>query len=141
MPETGPKEFFPWDESYSVGVAAIDEQHRRLIALINELHAEMHTGRGQDVLRDVVNRMIAYATSHFAREERCMLDCSYAGFREHKEEHDEFCDKTVDLFERLSTGRLVLSLEVIMFLRDWLTHHIMETDKKYSACFHRIGLH
>jgi hemerythrin len=54
-----------WNDSLSVKVAEIDEQHKKLIAMINELNDAMRLGKGKDVLGKIVNGLVTYTTTHF----------------------------------------------------------------------------
>jgi len=134
-------ELVPWNEALSVKIGAIDEQHKKLISIINELYAAMVERKGQRVLSDLVERMRNYAVTHFGTEERYMIEFKYLGYQAHKEEHEKFIAKVKDLEARLNNHSFVLSLEVASFLKDWLSAHILGTDKKYGPHFNRHGLH
>ena len=129
-----------WSDELSVNILAIDEQHKRLVAMINDLHQAMVARQTRDALRAIIDRMCDYAVVHFATEEKYMTRLDYPAYAEHKTEHDEFTAKARDLQARLAAGGLVLSLEVINFLRQWLTDHIRGSDKQYAPFFHAHGL-
>lgn len=139
--ETHAIERFPWKEEFSVGVREIDMQHQKLVTMINDLFNAMIEKKGQEVLSKIVDGMIDYARTHFATEEAYMLKYHYTGYVAQKAEHDKFVAKAVDLQKRLNDKTLVLSLEVINFLKDWLTNHILVSDKKYGSLFNSKGLH
>ena len=130
----------PWEERFSVHVQEIDAQHQRLLQMIDDLHTAMTERRGREVLLEIVERMIDYARSHFATEEAYMERFKYPGYVRHRAEHAGFSAKAVELHGRLRSGALVLSLEVINFLREWVTNHILVSDQAYSACFRANGL-
>lgn len=79
--------FYSWSADLSVGNAAIDEDHRELIGLINRLHAAMERGRGGLIMNEVLAELIDYVDAHFKREEDYMHKLLYVGFTEHKKEH------------------------------------------------------
>jgi hemerythrin len=133
-------ELITWKDEFSVNVRAIDEQHKKLLGMINELHAAMIQRKGQEILSQIVDRMLAYASTHFAAEERYMVQFHYLGYLAHKEEHEKFIGKAKDLQQRLNDRTLVLSLEVVTFLKDWLTNHIVGIDKRYGPHFNSHGL-
>jgi hemerythrin len=133
-------DIIPWQEEFSVSVREIDMQHKNLVRMINDLYTAMTERRGQEALDKIVTGMVDYARIHFATEEHYMLKYDYIGYAAHKAEHDKFAAKAVDLQERLNERTLVLSLEVINFLKDWLSSHILATDKKYVPCFRSKGL-
>lgn len=122
-----------WNDGLSVGVAQFDAHHRRLVDIMNELHDQMMNGRGQESLGSTLGELLRYAAYHFGEEERAMLANGFQGYAEHKSRHDAFIDK-VRQFERDSVkAPLPLTIDLMDFLREWLTDHIMGTDKKYSG--------
>ncbi len=129
-----------WTESLSVNVAVFDMQHQRLISVINELHDAMRQGKGKDVLGKTISSLSSYTVIHFKTEERYFEQFEYPDAASHRQKHDSFVRKISDFREAFEKGRLGVSIEVMNFLRDWLKHHIMETDKKYSAFFNERGL-
>ncbi|OGQ78630.1 MAG: hemerythrin [Deltaproteobacteria bacterium RIFOXYA12_FULL_58_15] len=129
-----------WQDAFSVGIEEIDAQHRKLIDIINNLHEAMRDKKAKGILGDIVNEMADYATLHFATEEKYLVAFGYPEIVVHESEHNAFTKKVADLRERLAQGTLVLSLEVITFLRDWLTNHILSSDKKYAPFLNSKGL-
>jgi hemerythrin len=132
--------FITWKDSMSVNVKEIDDQHKKLISLINELHEWIRAGEKKDILGDMLEELINYTKYHFSAEERRMKQFSYIGYVEHKHEHDDFTDKVMSLKEKYDKGQGALSEEVSSFLKDWLTNHILGTDKKYTPFFNSKGL-
>jgi hemerythrin len=121
-----------WNESLSVGVPEFDSQHKQLVSLINELHEAMRSGKGKDVLATVLHNLVKYTKTHFAAEERYMQARKYAAYSSHKTQHDHLTHKVSDFQKQFLSGKVALSLSVMNFLKDWLTQHIMQEDKKYS---------
>lgn len=128
------------DEKYSVGVKETDLQHKKLVELINSLHDAMKEGKGKDVLARVLQELVKYAASHFATEEKYMTQFNYPGYSAHKAEHEKFVAKVVDFQKDFDSGKAVMTLEVMSFLKDWLVKHILGTDKKYGPFFNEHGL-
>lgn len=129
-----------WESGYSVGVTEIDDHHKKLINMINELYFAMTNDRGQNLVSSIIGDMLNYAKMHFAIEEGYMRQCHYLGVLPHYREHEKFLDKAQELHRRSEEGEFVLSYEVIQFLSDWLKSHILETDMKYVATFKESGL-
>jgi hemerythrin-like metal-binding protein len=129
-----------WDERFAVGIAEIDRQHQGLVRMINDLHEALVAERGQAALADVVSRMLDYAAHHFITEESLMSGHGYPFYGEHKKEHDAFTLKARDLKRRIENKGFVLSLEVLHFLRDWLTSHILVNDRKYAPFLIAAGV-
>lgn len=122
-----------WKNEYSVNIREIDEQHKKLVEMINELHDAMVAQKAKEVLGGVLTKLINYTASHFANEERLMKTHGYPEFAEHKEKHEKMTAKVLALQKDWQAGKINLSLDVSSFLSDWLNKHILGTDKKYSA--------
>jgi hemerythrin len=123
---------FAWQDSYSIGVQEIDAQHRRLFSLADELHTAMSGGKGKDVLETVLRNLITYTKTHFAAEERLMQRCSYPDLAAHRAQHNELTQKVLQLQRDFESGKLMLTLEAMQFLSDWLRMHIGGSDRKYA---------
>ena len=121
-----------WNDSFSVKIDSIDEQHKKLVALLNNLHEEMVQGTGQNVLKQILADVVAYTQYHFKYEEDLMTKAEYQGFEVHCDEHIELINRTLTLYSKLNKGDYRLTIETMQFLRDWLNNHIMVMDMKYS---------
>lgn len=122
---------FAWKDTYSIGVAEIDAQHRRLFSLADELHAAMNSGKGKAVIEQVLLNLINYTKTHFAAEERLMQRCGFPEYQPHKVQHDEMTKKVLQLQRDYHDGNTMLSIEVMRFLSNWLRQHIGGSDRKY----------
>lgn len=131
---------FTWKEEYSVNIKEIDDQHKELVAMINELHEAMMQQRAKDVLGKILNKLVSYCAGHFATEERLMQTHGYLEYAGHKAKHDKMTAKVLALQNDLKANKLNLTTEVSQFLRDWLDKHILGTDKKYSTHFNTRGV-
>jgi hemerythrin len=129
-----------WNDGLSVGVAEFDQQHKKLVALINDLNDAMSVGKGKDVLGRIVNDLVAYSTTHFKAEEKCFAQFEYPDTFNHRREHVIFSKKVAEFKNVLESGKMPLTVEVLSFLSDWLKNHIMGTDRKYSQFFNEKGL-
>lgn len=133
-------ELFIWNDKYSVNIKQIDEQHKTLINLINDLATAMKAGKGKDTLGIVIGRLIDYTKTHFATEEVLMKEYKYPEESGHKKTHEDFVFKVVDVHTKFQSGNLFLSTEVLQFLQDWLINHIGAVDKKFGAFLNSKGL-
>jgi hemerythrin len=129
-----------WDDGYSVKVKLIDDQHKVLFNLINDLHDAMKLGKSKEVISQVLTELTKYTTTHFTGEERYMEKFNYPEIASHKKLHAEFIVKLGEFKKSHEEGKLSLSMEVTKFLVDWLVVHINGTDKKYTKCFLDNGL-
>lgn len=130
-----------WDETYSVNIREIDDQHKKLFNLINILCDAMREGRDNDVLGRVLSELIDYTVYHFDTEERLFKKHGYPEYKHHKKEHDNLTRQAVELRDKFnSDGYGMLSLEVLIFLKDWMKNHVMVTDKKYASFLNGKGV-
>jgi hemerythrin len=133
--------FIKWDSKYAVGVAIIDAQHKTLFEHVNALFDAMQAGHGKEELGRTLAFLANYTVEHFKTEEELMRRTAYPGFLAHKGIHDDLTRQVIDLQGKLEKGSQMLSLPVMHFLRDWLSHHISEEDKKLAAHLNRPGGH
>jgi hemerythrin len=129
-----------WNESLSVGVAEIDNQHQTLVSMINELSDAMKQGKGKDVVGKILNSLISYTVTHFQTEEKYFDLYRYPETAGHKKEHAAFVQNVSDFKDGFAKGKLSVTIELMNFLSDWLKNHIKGTDKKYSTFFNAKGL-
>jgi len=124
---------FSWTDDLATGNLMIDDDHKHLIRLVNKLNDAMSSGKGNTVLAAILNELIAYTASHFGREEKLMQQIRYAGYAEHKAQHDALVGEVVALKQRFESGALTLSSKVYLFLTEWLNKHIKASDKLLGA--------
>jgi hemerythrin len=122
--------WFTWDDDFLTGTAEIDEQHRRLIALIDEFYKALGRTEPRAAIERLLRGLLEYTNYHFSTEERYMRQVQYPDLQAHLAQHEAFADKMQDVAERFFKGDLVLSLEITQFLRDWLSGHILGVDKR-----------
>jgi hemerythrin len=124
--------FFTWNDKLSVNVSAMDEQHKRLIYLVNQLHEAMAKREGDSVIKPILASLADYTRTHFTSEEAYLAKVGYADLAKQKAEHAAFVKKLVDLQAKADKSHLGVTLEVMTFLKDWLKNHIMIEDLKYA---------
>jgi len=131
-----------WTEKMSVGVKVLDDDHKKLIGMINELHGGLKVGHGKEVLGNVLDELVSYTRMHFAREEQYFAKTGYAAAAAHKKEHDDLTKQVLDVQAKYKAGAVTsLSLEVMDFLKNWLTNHIQGSDQKYGPHLNEKGIH
>jgi len=121
-----------WNPSLSVNIQSVDEQHIRLIEMLNDFYDNITSRTNKENMSKLISAMKAYTIEHFTDEERLLETNKYPLFESHKKEHDFFIKKVTEVEEKFNSGRLVLSLEMTSFLFEWLKKHIQGTDMKYS---------
>ncbi len=129
-----------WSDSYSVKVSTLDNQHKKIIVLINDLHSAMRQAKGKEALADILDELTDYTVFHFSAEEKLMKEKNFPGYVNHKAEHDKLTKQVKELAANYKSGKNVVSQEVMLFLKEWLLHHIGESDKKYSSFFNNAGI-
>ena len=131
--------YFAWRDDLSVGNTFIDGDHRKLIGLVNELHTAMGQGSGRELVGKVLGELIRYTKTHFQREEDYMAKIAYPALATHKTEHDKLLVQVQDLQAKFDSGAAMVSVQVSRFLRDWLTTHILKSDKALAAAIKNAG--
>jgi len=132
--------FFKWNNTFSVGVASIDDQHKILINMINDFYDNLKNRTNNENISILINEMKKYAQVHFDYEESYMLKFNYQDFDLHQKQHHIFASKVKDFEEKFNNGTLILSFEITSFLKEWLKHHILVEDKKYTTFFIEKGV-
>ena len=129
-----------WSSNLSVGVAEIDQQHKQLIRMINELSDAMKCGKGKDVLGKILEDLVSYTATHFKTEEKYFTAYRYPETVSHRAEHVAFVQKVLEFKKGFEAGKLSVSIETMTFLSNWLRDHIKGSDQKYTAFFQEKGL-
>jgi len=118
-----------WDKTMSVGVRKLDEQHKSLIALINEAYEAIQK-HDEHVITGLIDKMRKYANMHFTTEEGYMKKHGFPEIENHKFKHAKF-NSAVDEFKKKQFEKTNLS-QIFVFLSRWLTTHIMDEDMQYA---------
>ncbi|MBF0142047.1 MAG: hemerythrin family protein [Magnetococcales bacterium] len=116
-----------WSEKLSVGIASVDEDHRKLVSLVNDLFSACFAGVGDEAVASILSEVVSYTQYHFGHEEAFLSARNSPALPAHAEEHRQLTEQVLAIARQ---GREALSEEVLLFLRDWLAHHIMGTDKE-----------
>jgi len=130
-----------WNDSYSVKVAALDNQHKKLFDLINELHQAMKLGKGKDVAGAVLHRLIDYTVYHFSAEEKLMEQHKFPELATHRAEHKALTDRVLAFKKDFDADTAPVTVELMNFLQQWLVNHILRVDQRYSDFLNAQGVH
>lgn len=128
--------FINWTDQMSVGSDFIDEQHKELLNILNRLMDSMVHRKADDEkeeIKSILKALTHYTRFHFASEEKLMESIGFPDLSEHKQIHENFVHRVMEFEENFRNGKFGLDIEMMGFLKDWLVHHIMETDKKYTG--------
>ncbi len=129
-----------WNDSFSVGVKAMDEQHKGLVRTLNELHAAMMSGQAKAVSGDLLKTLVKYTRDHFASEEALMRRAQFPQLAAHCAQHKNLAGQVEKFVGRYERGETALNIDLMMFLRDWLTTHIQKTDRDYGPWLNAHGV-
>lgn len=130
-----------WTEEMSVGVKVLDEDHKTLIAMLNDLNDGIEANRAKATLETVIEKLSNYTRFHFAREERMFAETGYSRGASHKAEHALLAKRVMNLQARFESGQSrELGMETMAFLKSWLTDHILGSDQMYGAHLNANGI-
>ena len=121
-----------WDDSLSTGIPNIDNQHKKLVELINKVGEAMKNSKGNEILLDVLTELLNYTKTHFRYEEQYMESIKYPKLAEHKEVHKMVTDKVADLYEKVKSGKFVSTVQLSNLLKEWISTHILKVDMHYA---------
>jgi hemerythrin len=123
-----------WTDQMSVGVKLLDNDHKKLVLLINQLHEGLMTGRAKLGLERIFQDLVSYTRVHHAHEERLLVETGFHGTAAHKQEHESTIEQAVELQMRFKSSEgLDTELEIMHQLREWLFRHIQGSDKEFVA--------
>ncbi|HOJ65345.1 MAG TPA: bacteriohemerythrin [Spirochaetota bacterium] len=135
-------DFVEWDQKYSVNIKEIDNQHKKLINLANELFKACLIGKefAEKEFKNVIKEAVDYVKVHFKFEEELLFKYNYPEFKQHKQEHEDFVRKILEDVKNFESGKNFVPNNFARFLRDWTLQHIAVSDKKYSAFLKSKGV-
>lgn len=135
-----------WTDKLSVGVKALDDDHKKMIQMVNELHRAIQAvdAEGEVDAAEIeiaLHRLQNYTHYHFDREEPLLSETGYVNLERYKQEHQNLLDHLVEMSKRfLGSTDPKQATELMQFMHDWLTHHINVTDKRYTSHLNDKGI-
>ena len=130
-----------WEEDYSVNITEIDNQHKKLLELINTLRDAMREGKVKEVMSKILSDLVDYTLYHFATEEKYFDQYDYPESDIHKKQHGNLVEQVATFQKKHEAGALFITIDVMNFLRDWLNDHIIGSDKKYGPYLNSKGVY
>ena len=134
------KQLIRWSENLSVGIESIDDQHKVLVGMINELYKQMQSGSAKDAVGATLGRLVEYTANHFKYEEKLFAEHNYPEQKGHQELHNKLVSQVVQFQEEFDRGEKDVSLELMEFLKEWLLTHIKKSDMAYSSYLRSYGV-
>ena len=125
-------QFTEWTEKYSVGNTLVDAYHHIFFQMVTEYRAAL-LEQFPPAMDDRIAFLVDYTLMHFESEEKLMQNAGYPDLEAHKEQHNLFREKMLDLQKRYREDNKAVSAEEVLYLiQDWFTHHILGTDMEFK---------
>jgi len=132
-----PDKLVKWNDRYATRIPIVDQQHRRLLDLINQLYLSMKGGGDKETVKQAVDQLVDYTRTHFSMEENLLREHGYPDFASHKQVHDRFVDEVLNYREKIRGGTRLAAADIFNFLKGWLISHIEQQDRDGYAPFLR----
>ncbi len=132
------KAMMSWSEVLSVGDLELDEQHRTLFGMMNDLYDSVSTGTSNGLMSRLLDDLLAYTRLHFRNEERYFDQFRYGEREAHMQAHRVLEHKVMEYRVRFTDGDAGIAMELLGFMRDWIIGHIMQVDSRYRSFFTEI---
>ena len=131
--------FMKWDEQYAVQIRLMDDQHKRLFSMIDQFYLALQQHETQRAMSELLSGLTDYSLYHFHAEERMMSLNNYPLYAAHKNMHEKFMMTVQEFRERFDSGKLLIPVEVAQFIKQWLSNHILITDKLLARFLHQYA--
>jgi len=130
-----------WQNSYSMGIKLVDDQHKALLDFINDIFNHSTGNEAEERLwfKDVIQQAVFYVKEHFATEEKYMIATKFPGYAEHKKAHDEFTLTILKSVKEFDSGKRLVLEKFAHFLKNWALSHIAIMDRQYGDYFRQIA--
>jgi hemerythrin len=120
-----------WQDSFTVGVKELDDQHRSLLNTINALLEDQRDTYDASKFSPALSSLIHYAYTHFATEERYLVQAHFPNLKQHVLEHIDFIMKTLSLALKVENSGDESRRELLQYLKEWYSSHVLGTDRQY----------
>lgn len=127
-----------WKDEYSVGIASMDDEHREMIDLINDVYAKLGDSPDAATIESCLEEIFSTISLHFALEERIMRDSGYDEYEDHKEDHEELLDEIRDLMDGFEANPKEGARALRLRLSDWFGKHFSSFDARLHG---KLGPH
>ncbi|MCF6366715.1 MAG: bacteriohemerythrin [Bacteroidales bacterium] len=127
--------YFNWEREYETGVEKIDSQHKKLVEMINQLYKDLVINNNINSLNEVIMDLKIYTIFHFSTEEKLFKKYNYQGedYISHIKKHEQFKKKIADCLGDTTSSKKELAYNISEYLKNWLIHHILDTDMKFAS--------
>ncbi|MDR1909863.1 MAG: bacteriohemerythrin [Spirochaetaceae bacterium] len=128
------QDYVAWDDKYSTGIQLLDDQHKELLRLTNELFANCQSGEesANEAFRKIAHSTVDYVKYHFTAEEKIFEKIKYPFAAEHKKQHESFVKRVLEDVKKFEEGRHLIPHNFARFLKEWILTHIAVHDRQYA---------
>lgn len=123
-----------WSDAFSVGVDELDNQHKKIIEIVNRLIDDISLGVSAELIADTLTEMVAVVVGHFKREEYLLEQAGYPDLDAEKDAHKSYHSTTTELYKDLMSSNNVALEDMVQYIRNWWMDHILNEDRKYKSC-------
>lgn len=138
--DTEPTELVSWGDELVFGVAKIDNEHKRLMDLVNQVYRDVKSGKGGQVDAGTFTDLFNYSKQHFADEAQFMESINYPDMEAHRVEHATFLDRLKAMDSAAKAGQSIMPVDVVSFMGSWWQSHIAGSDAKLAAYSKKNGI-
>lgn len=131
------KIYIAWDSKFDLGIPVIDNQHKKLVNLCNNLYEALMKNKAEGIptwqssLTDTLRECVDYVKTHFHDEEVIMQAAGYVNYASHKRAHEDFIYKILETTREFDKATFTTAFQFVRFLYDWILRHIAHEDKLY----------
>jgi len=127
------RRFIKWNDNLSVGIDEIDEEHKKLLGMINQLQTAAHYHTDDTLVESTLNDLIDYTKYHFSREEELLQKHNYPDYDDHKKQHEAMVEQVTKFIDEYRVDKTRTIENVVLYLKTWLINHIKGSDQRYAG--------
>ena len=124
--------FKEWDNSFSVNISAMDDDHVRLVQKLRTIYDAISVGRGKEVVSPLIDNLQNYASTHFSREEKLLLERNHPDIDQQISQHKLFLEKVHHFKTHFEQENRPIAISLLSFLNQWVLNHISKLDMNYK---------
>lgn len=132
---------FYWNKNMFTNIAEVDYQHFMIVNYINELYQQLLSNENPAKMLSTMENLYEITKVHFADEQKLMTKHGYPGLNTQVSEHTKLLKDLKTFIESIKNHTAVIDQKLVEFLKEWLTHHILEEDMQYVPFFHQKGVY
>ena len=134
------KSLLEWTENFEIGIEELDQQHKKLIDITNQLYAAFVNDKGKKEIKEIIKGLVDYASYHFSIEENYFNEFSYSDKKFHIAEHQVFLKEITNFQNDFNKGKVRFLDDFMNFVKSWIINHFKNVDTKYVELFLENGL-